>query len=176
MTLIEWTAILGNIGEFVGSLAVLVTLIYLTVQVRHSKKLLEENRKIALGQAYQTRTGFRLEGSRAHMDPTWTETQAKLRGGSKEVPMEVLLANFEKLSPSEQLQVKYFSEGIVHAIDNNLFQRELDLIDNTTDDFTPSIIKQYPIWEKSGAFLPRRVQAVVDGYKRSSNTDTQHDD
>ena len=32
----ETAQLLGNIGEFVGSIAVLVTLIYLTVQIRHS--------------------------------------------------------------------------------------------------------------------------------------------
>jgi len=34
MSLIEMSAILGNLGEFIGSVAVLATLIYLTVQVK----------------------------------------------------------------------------------------------------------------------------------------------
>jgi hypothetical protein len=34
MSAIEWAELLGNIGEFVGSVAVLVTLIYLAIQVR----------------------------------------------------------------------------------------------------------------------------------------------
>lgn len=36
MTLIEISEVLGNIGEFVGSIAVLVTLIYLALQVRQN--------------------------------------------------------------------------------------------------------------------------------------------
>ena len=39
MTIME----LGALGEFVGSIAVLVTLLYLAVQVRHSRDLLEES-------------------------------------------------------------------------------------------------------------------------------------
>lgn len=38
MSLIELTEILGNLGEFVGALAVVVTLIYLANQVRDSGK------------------------------------------------------------------------------------------------------------------------------------------
>ena len=38
MTFIEQTAVLGSLGEFIGSFAVLVTLIYLSVQVRHARR------------------------------------------------------------------------------------------------------------------------------------------
>ena len=55
MDVIQITEVMGNVGEFVGSFAVLVTLIYLSLQVRHSRELMEENRKIALSQVYQTR-------------------------------------------------------------------------------------------------------------------------
>ena len=41
MSFLELSAVLGNVGEFLGSIAVLVTLIYLAVQVRHSRELLE---------------------------------------------------------------------------------------------------------------------------------------
>ena len=41
--MLEITQILGNLGEFVGALGVVATLIYLAVQVRHSGVLLESN-------------------------------------------------------------------------------------------------------------------------------------
>ena len=54
---------LGNYGEFIGAIAVLVTLFYLALQVRHSKEATEantrsidENRKIAMAQIYQARS------------------------------------------------------------------------------------------------------------------------
>jgi hypothetical protein len=62
MTFIEITTVLGNLGEFIGAIAVVVTLFYLALQVKHSKEAteantrsLEEGRKIALVDAYHAR-------------------------------------------------------------------------------------------------------------------------
>ena len=43
--------LLGNYGEFVGAIAVVATLVYLAVQVRHSKESLDANTKAIRGQA-----------------------------------------------------------------------------------------------------------------------------
>ena len=43
MTLMETAQLLGNFGEFVGAIAVVATLVYLAVQVGHSKEALKEN-------------------------------------------------------------------------------------------------------------------------------------
>ena len=77
MSLIELSELLGNLGEFAGSIAVLATLIYLAVQVRQSKELLEENRKIALGQMYQQSAGFSLEMQRYMGNPDLAELRTK---------------------------------------------------------------------------------------------------
>lgn len=46
----EWTVQdLGAVGEFVGSFAVLITLIYLSVQVRHSTRIITQNATALLG-------------------------------------------------------------------------------------------------------------------------------
>ncbi len=57
MDLLDTAQLLGNVGEFLGAIAVLVTLAYLAVQVRHSKeateantKLVEESHRLALAQ------------------------------------------------------------------------------------------------------------------------------
>ena len=62
MSFLETTQLLGNLGEFVGAIAVVVTLAYLAMQVKHSKeavtantKSLDENRKLAIANAYQAR-------------------------------------------------------------------------------------------------------------------------
>ncbi|MEJ2089416.1 MAG: hypothetical protein P8Y69_13285 [Gammaproteobacteria bacterium] len=54
----EMSQLLGNLGEFVGALAVVATLFYLAVQVRLSRQAteansqsLEETRKLALARA-----------------------------------------------------------------------------------------------------------------------------
>ena len=38
MTFIELSEVLGNLGEFVGAIAVVATLAYLALQVRHNSK------------------------------------------------------------------------------------------------------------------------------------------
>ena len=43
MSFIELSAVLGNWGEFVGSIVVVVTLVYLTVQVRYTKQELSRS-------------------------------------------------------------------------------------------------------------------------------------
>ena len=43
----ETLQMLGNLGEFVGAFAVVATLIYLTIQVRHSRGAMEENSRLA---------------------------------------------------------------------------------------------------------------------------------
>ena len=45
MTLLETAQLLGNFGEFVGAIAVVLTLGYLAIQVRNSKAAVSENTK-----------------------------------------------------------------------------------------------------------------------------------
>ena len=63
----NWEA-LGAISETLGAFGVIVTLIYLAIQVKHSKSSvdantasLEEGRKLALAQAYESRTTMILD-------------------------------------------------------------------------------------------------------------------
>ena len=52
MTLQDW----GAIGSMIGALSVVVTLIYLTKQIRLNTQALEDGRKLALAQTYQLRS------------------------------------------------------------------------------------------------------------------------
>jgi hypothetical protein len=52
MTILE----LGALGEFLGSIAVLATLVYLSVQLRQNTRAMEEGKKLALAQTYQMRS------------------------------------------------------------------------------------------------------------------------
>ena len=46
MDIVTTSQILGNVGEFIGAIAVVVTLAYLAVQVRYSKEATEANTRI----------------------------------------------------------------------------------------------------------------------------------
>jgi len=52
MDIVQLTEILGNVGEFIGSLAVLATLIYLSIQVNHSRGVLDKQSE-AIAQSIQ---------------------------------------------------------------------------------------------------------------------------
>lgn len=52
MTIME----LGALGEFLGSIAVLATLVYLSVQIRQNTRSMNESKKLALAQTYQMRS------------------------------------------------------------------------------------------------------------------------
>jgi hypothetical protein len=52
MTIME----LGALGEFLGSIAVLATLVYLSVQIRQNTRSMGESKKLALAQTYQMRS------------------------------------------------------------------------------------------------------------------------
>ena len=59
MDLASTAQLLGNLGEFIGAIAVVATLFYLALQVRHSRAATEantaslrENQKIALADSY----------------------------------------------------------------------------------------------------------------------------
>ena len=64
---------LGALGEFVSSIGVLITLVYLAVQVKHSKKGLEDNTTAILGANEVTgnESSVRL-GSALYQDPDLT--------------------------------------------------------------------------------------------------------
>lgn len=49
-----WEAV-GAVGELLGALGVIVTLVYLAVQIRQNTLAMEEGRRLALAQAYQQR-------------------------------------------------------------------------------------------------------------------------
>ena len=71
--------LLGNYGEFFGSIAVFVTLAYLAVQVRHSKEATETNTKSLNLQAYQAWQAANLQINMGISNPSLSEIV--MRGG-----------------------------------------------------------------------------------------------
>ncbi len=55
MSTLEFSQLLGNYGEFVGAIGVVATLMYLVIQVRHSKDALDANTNAIRGLAVSDR-------------------------------------------------------------------------------------------------------------------------
>jgi len=65
--------LLGNYGEFFGAVAVVVTLVYLSIQVRHGKEATEANTKSLNLQAYQAWQAANLQINMGISNPAQSE-------------------------------------------------------------------------------------------------------
>jgi len=139
----NWDAI-GAIGELIGAIAVFATLVYLAVQVRHSRSLLEENKRIALSQVHQARTGIRISSAQHTSDSTHlAEVLARINVTPEGI------SNFEKLSKVDVVRLRAHFGFIYHHQDSNLYQYELGLLDERTVAITYRTIKAtMPIWQQ----------------------------
>jgi len=80
--------LLGNYGEFVGSIAVVVTLAYLAVQVRHSKEATEANTKLLSLQAYQGWQAANMQINMGMSNLAQSEIVARGGAGSSNLTFE----------------------------------------------------------------------------------------
>lgn len=146
MTLAEQVAILGSVGEFIGSLAVLCTLIYLAVQVNQSKALLEENRRLALSQVFQTRVGFRLKFHTSSADPVHAELLSKIKVSEG---IDEAFATYDNLSVVEQYRYRELQAAAVMLSENAIYQYDLGLLTDQQMQSTANFVRtMLPMWEK----------------------------
>jgi hypothetical protein len=114
--------LLGSYGEFVGAIAVVVTLVYLAVQVRQSKDLLEENRKLALSQVYQGRADVRTAIHREiATSAELAELVGRIRSEGTEIAAELNLPDKTRLE-------NLYQAWAVHA-ENTILQTDLGLFE-----------------------------------------------
>ncbi len=152
MSLLEVTAVLGNLGEFVGAIAVVVTLFYLAIQVRHGKEAtvantrsLEESRKIALVQTYQARAAESAASLRMFVDSDVARLTAKGRD-----------SGLGSLTPDELYKVKQFQMNNVERIDASFFAFQHGLLPEYEDDFVETIKQLGSYWRALGLRLGRK--------------------
>ena len=103
---------LGNIGDFIGGIAVIATLLYLSVQVRQNTKL---QRATALAAASTKMVAFN-----------------NLLGGNPTAArvFQIGLENFEDLSETERRQFLNLLRGLFSAYQHVFLQHEQGLIDD----------------------------------------------
>ncbi len=152
MSLQETTAILGNLGEFIGAIAVVGTLFYLAVQVRHGKKAteantrsLEANRKIALVRTYQARAAESAASLRMFVDSDVARLTVKH-----------IQSGVESLTPEERYKVKQFQMNNIERIDASYFAFQQGLLPEYEADFVETIKQLGPLWRSLGLRLGRK--------------------
>ena len=141
MTIQDW----GAIGELVGGAAVVVTLIYLALQVRQNTQAMDENRRLALAQTYQMRADalqdmlVRAADSR-HIGPIIIKlTQAGY-------PEDV--ASLDILTPEERGRFRLWQIAQETHWDNMLYQYQQGFLDPEyyQDSFRERVTRLAPIW------------------------------
>lgn len=141
---------LGALEEFIGSIAVLLTLVYLALQIRHSKELLERHEKISLSQVYQARVDSRRELEKLVIEESMAKIFLKSRPFSSE--------ETEELTELEELRVRQLHSLWMDWWDNTIYQESLGLLD-TKDMGTNALQFEMllKVWESFDLRVPPRI-------------------
>ncbi len=141
MTILE----LGALGELLGSIAVLATLVYLSVQIRQNTRSMDENKKLALAQTYQMRADALQmmlvhAADSEHIGPII----AKLTGAGYPEDFRAL----EGLSKEERQRFRLWQIAQQTHWDNMFFQYQQGFIDEEyyRDSFRERVRRLAPTW------------------------------
>ncbi len=142
MTILE----LGALGELLGSIAVLATLVYLSVQIRQNTRSMDENKKLALAQTYQMRADALQmmlvhAADSDHVGPVIT----KLTGAGYPEDIHAL----EGLSKEERQRFRLWQIAQQTHWDNMFFQYQQGFIDEEyyRDSFRERVRRLAPTWK-----------------------------
>lgn len=114
MTLHETANLLGNFGEFVGSVAIVVTLVYLAIQVRKAQATAEsESLRASESAASNWRTGLARNPQVAALFRRATE-------------------NFESLSADEQMQANWLFSDLFWVWQGLVLRANQGVLDQQT--------------------------------------------
>jgi hypothetical protein len=180
MTLVETTQILGNIGEFIGAIAVVLTLFYLAVQVRHSResvdantRVLEEGRKLAMVQTFQARAEIRINQLLTDAD---SEYLLPIMDKLHEAGWPENKEAFESLSTLEQRRARAGITAGQRQFDNFHYQYQQGLVEpeHWNAVIVPAIRLMAPGWrEVNSGYRPsfkREVERILTEQERDSGS------
>jgi len=142
MSIIE----LGALGEFLGAIAVVVTLVYLAIQIRQNTHSMEEGRRLALAQAYQLRADalqhMLVQAAESnHIGPIITKLT------SAGYPEDV--TSLDTLSSHERGRFRQWQIAQQTHWDNMFYQYQQGFLDEEyyRDSFRERVGRLAPIWD-----------------------------
>ena len=151
MNLQDW----GAIGEVVGALAVVVTLIYLAKQIRLNTHAMDEGRKLALAQTYQLRSDalqamLVQAADSEHIGPIII----KLTGLGYPEDVKAL----DGLSDTELRRFRMWQIAQQTHWDNMHYQYQQGYLDREyyEDEFKNRVVRLAPTWKALGLTSGRR--------------------
>ena len=151
MTILE----LGALGEFVGAIAVVATLVYLAIQIRQNTRAMNEARRLALAQTYQMRADALQEmlvraADSEHLGPII----ANLTGAG--YPESI--APLEELEAADLARFRLWQIAQHTHWDNMYYQYQQGFIDEEyyEDSFKERVRRLASTWEALGLLGSRR--------------------
>ncbi len=151
MTIIE----LGALGEFIGAIAVVATLVYLAIQIRQNTHTMEESKRLALAQTYQMRADALQEmlvraSESEHIGPIITKLT--LAGYPED------LASLEVLTAEERGRFRQWQIAQQTHWDNMYYQYQQGFLDEEyyNDSLKERVRRLAPVWEALGVKGNRR--------------------
>ena len=141
MTIFE----LGALGELLGSIAVLITLVYLAVQIRQNTISMQDSRKLALAQTYQMRSDA-LQMMLVHAADSEHLGPIIARLTSLGYPEDI--GALDHLSKVERQRFRLWQIAQQTHWDNMFFQYQQGFIDNEyyRDSFRERVKRLAPTW------------------------------
>ncbi len=121
----NWDA-MGAVGELIGAFAVVATLIYLAVQVKHSRALLDDSRQIALSHVHQLRAQSMKEIHKMAMEEPLRIVLEKAGATNTAVTS---IETIDHLDQSEKLLLGHWYSQLLIHLDDVAYQESLGLLD-----------------------------------------------
>ena len=168
MSIIE----LGALGEFLGSIGVIATLIYLAVQIRQNTYSMDESRKVALAQTQQARTEVRVQNAQVTANSDYLPAiRVKLRDAGWPTDTEAV----EKLTPVELERWVTWMDGAAIHLSNLHYQFTQGMLEpeHYREVTVPAIRNLAPTWPQLRIRLPPRFQAEVERILAESEENEQ---
>ena len=145
MTIIE----LGALGELLGSIAVLATLVYLSVQVRQNTRSMDESKRLALAQTYQMRSDA-LQMMLVHAADSEYIGPIITKLTSAGYPED--LSSLDQLSTVERGRFRQWQIAQQTHWDNMFYQYQQGFIDPEyyENEFRVRVRRLAPVWRELG--------------------------
>ena len=146
---------LGALGEFVGAIAVVVTLVYLAIQIRQHTRAMHEAKRLALAQTYQMRADA-LQNMLVHAAESDHIGPIISKLVAAGYPEEI--ASLDRLSATERGRFRQWHIAQQTHWDNMFYQYQQGFLDEEyyRDSFRERVRRLAPVWRALGVTGSRR--------------------
>ena len=146
---------LGALGEFIGAIGVVASLIYLAVQIRQNTQSMNESRKLALAQTYQMRADA-LQSMLVQAATSQTVGPLLVKLTSEGYPTDV--TSLERITAEERGIFKQWQIAQKTHWDNMYYQYQQGFLDPEyyEDEFRVRVRRLAPTWAALGLSGGRR--------------------